>query len=89
MRKFQGIKCIECGSKNVTSIGLTATRKGKKERGRCQDCARSFYVVEAQRAQHMKMNKLAVASEDGLVSPIPVLKRHSEAIRGKENILRA
>jgi len=52
--KLQGVKCIECGGTRVWSTGLTVTRKGKRERGKCQDCARTFYVDVAVKAQPAK-----------------------------------
>lgn len=55
MGKIQGLKCIECGSTKLWSTGLTVTRKGKKERCKCQECGRSFYVGDAKKEQSPKV----------------------------------
>lgn len=36
------MKCV-CGSKNIIKAGIIPTRKGKKQRYRCNNCGRHFY----------------------------------------------
>ena len=40
------VKCPECGSTHVWKTGTVLTRKGRKARLKCQECARSFYAPE-------------------------------------------
>jgi len=65
MAKIQGLKCIECGSTKLWSTGLTVTRKGKKERCKCQECGRSFYVEEARKAQGAAPKKRSHSKKKG------------------------
>jgi len=35
--------CPECKSIKIKKAGIVVTRKGKKQRYQCKDCAKTFY----------------------------------------------
>lgn len=37
------MKCPECKKEHITKAGVCLTRKGRKQRYQCKDCARIFY----------------------------------------------
>lgn len=39
-----GVKCPKCGSPKIWKVGFTPTKAGKKLRGKCTECATSFYL---------------------------------------------
>ncbi len=48
------IKCPECGSTHVWSVGVVPTRGGPKKRYKCYSCARTFYVEKPKRVRKPK-----------------------------------
>jgi len=38
------IKCPSCGKTNISKLGIFIQKSGKKQRYRCKDCGRTFFV---------------------------------------------
>jgi len=38
------MRCPRCKSKHIVKIGTIVTRKGKKQRFKCQKCGTTFYA---------------------------------------------
>ncbi len=53
------IKCPECGSLRIWSVGTVPTRSGPKKRYKCYECARSFYAPEPKRKRAPRKAKKA------------------------------
>jgi transposase-like protein len=51
-----GVKCPSCGSTKIWKVGFTPTKAGKKLRGKCTECATSFYLPKP-KAPRVAKNK--------------------------------
>jgi len=44
-------KCPECNSEKIIKAGFNVTRKGKKQKLKCQDCGRTFYPPQKEKKE--------------------------------------
>ena len=43
------MKCPECGNKRIWKAGMFPSRKGKRQRYMCSECAKTFYKEKIRR----------------------------------------
>ncbi|MFA5365615.1 MAG: hypothetical protein WC325_10595 [Candidatus Bathyarchaeia archaeon] len=46
MKEITNLNCPECKSTHIVKAGFAITRKGRKQKYKCQTCARTFYQTQ-------------------------------------------